>query len=211
MKARVMAGVAALVAMMMLAATLPAAAVSSGFYYCGAANNLPTSGPSYHRSGPHASWYFNADRCASFKQLSSSGIYYSQLLSGTFASLKITSMHVPDAIEDTVYFERAEYATKYGVLCTAFPTFGAEPMGNGEGLNWGTDANTGDVTEAYLIDKNGHVTTISMYSTCTSGNHWTSNVKISPSGFNPYVQWVFGDGTDSGNDQFSVNHFTYKL
>lgn len=188
-----------------------AQAVNVGYYYCGATNNPHSTGRTVHRSGPNTSWYFTTDRCAAWQQTKSGSTYYSSAVSGTFASLKITSMYVPDAIEDTVYLLRIEYSDKYDVLCTAFPAFGSEPMGNGETINFGINSSSGLVEDAYLIDTRGDVTTIPMDDHCTSGNHWTSKIQIAPTNYQPYVQWVFTDGADSGNDQFTTSHYTYNL
>lgn len=209
-RAGLVAGLVGIFAMLGVIFAGSAEAVGVGFYYCGLPNNPASSGPTVHRSGPNPSWYFNTTRCAGWKQTKSGTTYYSEAISGTFATLKITSMHVPDAIDQTVFFMRAEYSDKYGNLCTAFPAFGNEPMGVGDTINFGIDASTGLVETAYLIEADGEQVSIPMDDNCTSGNKWTSKIQISPNNFQPYVQWVFNDGPPN-NDVFTTSHRTYKL
>jgi hypothetical protein len=189
-----------------------ASAITIGNYYCGS-NNTPTTGATYHRSGNNPSWYFNLTRCGSFKQTSdSNGKFFSTLMTQTFASFTIGLMNVPDAIQPTVFFERMEYADKYGLLCTATPT-SPIAMGQYDKMNFGINATTGDISTAYFVHA-GDTEPILMRSSCISGNHWTSRVYIGTNavhdGWNPYLQWVFEDGPPD-NDVFSGHHFTYKL
>jgi hypothetical protein len=127
-----------------------ASAITIGNYYCGS-NNTPTTGATYHRSGNNPSWYFNLTRCGSFKQTSdSNGKFFSTLMTQTFASFTIGLMNVPDAIQPTVFFERMEYADKYGLLCTATPT-SPIAMGQYDKMNFGINATTGDISTAYFV------------------------------------------------------------
>jgi hypothetical protein len=174
----VLAGALAVSLAAMLFGAPSAFAINTGDYYCGNANNLPTNNKSVHRSGPNSSWYFYASRCASFKQFASGSNYYSTLMTGTFASFTIGFMNVPDAIDPTVFFDRMEYSTKWGVLCTATPGLsGPVAMGQNDKMNFGISPTTGDITQSYLIH-NRDTEPILMRSSCTSGNHWISNVYI---------------------------------
>jgi hypothetical protein len=99
-------------------------------------------------------------------------------------------------------------------LCTATPGLGGPvAMGQNDKMNFGINASTGDITTSYFVHA-GDTEPILMRSSCTSGNHWTSNVYIgsttATNGYNPYVQWVFTDGPPE-NNVYSINHFTYRL
>jgi len=189
-----------------------AQATGTGNYYCGLPSNPYSVGATVHESGPHSGWYFNTQRCAGFTQSKdSAGKYYSKSIGpGTFATLKITSMNVPDAIDQTVFLTKIIYADKWDTLCTAFPAFGNEPMGTGETISFGIDG-SGLVSRAYLTEASGEVIGIDMDDNCTSGNKWTSNIYIGPTnGYNPFVEWFFNDGPPN-NDVFTTRHNTYKL